>query len=175
MSEIEIHHSHGHDNDSFGRRIGILVGLIGILLAVVSIASHREHTAAVIHKTEANDQWSFYQAKKIREHVLDVSIELLGVLAPASSKAQDATAKMSADRDRYAKDTDDIKRQAEAMEAESARAEDRALRFDVGEGLLELGLVLCSLYFLSKKKYFPAFGIASALAGGVLGMSGFFM
>jgi hypothetical protein len=175
MSEIEIHHSHAHENDSFGRRIGILVAMIGILLAVVTIASHREHTAAVIHKTEANDQWSFYQAKKIREHMLDVGLDLLGVLAPASPKAQEATAKMSADRDRYAKDTDDIKKQAVAMETESERAENRALRFDVGEGLLELGLVLCSLYFLSKKKYFPAFGGGAALIGAVLGISGFFL
>src|ERR1700743_3598230 len=66
MSEIEIHHEHGHDTDAFGKKIGVLVGIIGILLAGVTIASHREHTAAVIHKTEANDQWSFYQAKKIR-------------------------------------------------------------------------------------------------------------
>src|SRR5579885_2258233 len=70
MSEIEIHHEHGHEADAFGKKIGVLVGVIGILLAAVTIASHREHTAAVIHKTEANDQWSYYQAKKIRGEVL---------------------------------------------------------------------------------------------------------
>jgi tetrahydromethanopterin S-methyltransferase subunit G len=175
MSEIEIKYEDGQEPDNFGRSIGILVGVIGIVLAVVTIASHREHTAAVIHKTEANDQWSFYQAKKIREHVLDVGVDMLGVLASPSAKMQDTVAKMTADRDRYAKESDAIKQQAEAMESESMRAENRALRFDVGEGLLELGLVLCSLYFLSKKKSFPAFGACAALVGALLGISGFFM
>jgi uncharacterized protein DUF4337 len=173
VAEIEIHHEHGHEADPFGKRIGVLVGIIGILLAAVTIASHREHTAAVIHKTEANDQWSFYQAKKIREHVLDVGAEVVGVLGKSSAGAKDAVAKMQAERDRYAKETDGIKQDAEALESESVRSEARALRFDLGEGLLELGLVLCSLYFLSRKRSFPAFGLAAAILGAVLGGSGF--
>ncbi len=171
MSEIEIHHEHGHDTDSYGRRIGVLVGVIGILLAGVTIASHREHTAAVIHKTEANDQWSFYQAKKIRAQVLDVGVSLATSLGkPADTR--DNIAKMAAERDHEAQDTESIQEEAKAKEAESLRAEQRALRFDLGEGLLELGLVLTSLYFLSKKKYFPAFGLSAAGLGLVAAVLG---
>ncbi len=64
MAEVEIHTDHEHPNDEFGRRVGVMVGIIGIILAVVTISSHRAHTAAVIHRTEANDQWSFFQSKK---------------------------------------------------------------------------------------------------------------
>ncbi len=177
MSEIEIHHEHGHDTDPYGRRIGVLVGIIGILLAGVTIASHREHTAAVIHKTEANDQWSFYQAKKIRGQVLDVGVTLASALANTSAKpadTKDAIAKMATERDHEAQDTDSIQEEAKAKEAESLRAEQRALRFDLGEGLLELGLVLTSLYFLSKKKSFPVFGLTAAGLGLVAALSGAF-
>lgn len=173
MSEIEIHHEHGHDNDPLGKRIGVLVGIIGILLAGVTIASHREHTAAVIHKTEANDQWSYYQAKKIRGEVLGVGAEMLTVLGKSSPDAKDAIAKMTGSRDHESQEADELKKSAEEKEAASVRAESRALRFDLGEGLLELGLVLCSLYFLSHKKSFPAFGMAAAILGVVLGASGF--
>ncbi|MGE5624415.1 MAG: DUF4337 domain-containing protein [Bacillota bacterium] len=174
MAEIEIHHEHSHhDGDSFGKRIGVLVGVIGILLAGVTIASHREHTAAVIHKTEANDEWSYYQAKKIRGEVLDVGATLLGTMPKLSPEGQKKLAKMENDRDRYASETDAIQKDAEAKEAESLGAEERALRFDLGEGLLELGLVLCSLYFLSRKKSFPAVGLAAAVLGVLLGASGF--
>lgn len=62
---------------------------------------------------------------------------------------------------------------AQQKETESLRSESRALRFDLGEGLLELGLALCPLYFLSRKKPFPAFGIAAALHGVLFGASGF--
>jgi hypothetical protein len=142
----------------------VLVGIIGILLAAVTIASHREHTAAVIHKTEANDQWSYYQAKNIRSQVLDVGVTLANTLGkPADTK--DAAAMMAAERDHEAQDADSIQEEAKAKEAESLRAEQRALRFDLGEGLLELGLVLTSLYFLSKKKSFPVFGLTAAAFG----------
>jgi hypothetical protein len=174
MAEIEIHHEHGHEADGFGKRIGVLVGIIGILLAGVTIASHREHTAAVIHKTEANDQWSYYQAKKIRGEVLGVGATLTGLVSK-SSEAQDAAAKMDATRDRESQEADGIKKDAEEKETESLRSESRALRFDLGEGLLELGLVLCSLYFLSRKKSFPVFGLTAAVLGTMLGASGFFI
>jgi len=164
MPEIEIHHGHGNEADHVGRRIGVLVGIIGILLAGVTIASHREHTAAVIHKTEANDQWSYYQAKKIRSEVLGVGASLSALVSP-SADARDAATRMTAARDHESQEADSIKAEAEAKETESVRAEQRALRFDLGEGLLELGLVLTSLYFLSKKKSFPAFGITAASLG----------
>src|SRR5579871_993938 len=50
--------------------------------------------------------------------------------------------------------------------------EHRALRYDVGEGLLEIGLVLTSLYFISKKMMFPALGVVSGLAGVVFAITG---
>jgi hypothetical protein len=45
----------------------------------------------------------------------------------------------------------------------------------MGEGFLELGLVLSSLYFLSKRKFFPIFGGLAAIIGTVLGVAGFFV
>ncbi len=64
MAEVEIHTSHEGGGDAFTKGVSVMVGVIGIILAFVTIASHRAHTAAVIHRTEANDQWSFYEAKK---------------------------------------------------------------------------------------------------------------
>ncbi len=72
MPELEVTPEHAADPNT--RRVGILVGVVGILLSVVTIASHRAHTDAVIHRTEANDQWSYYQAKKIRENTEEVAL-----------------------------------------------------------------------------------------------------
>jgi Domain of unknown function (DUF4337) len=44
---------------------------------------------------------------------------------------------------------------------------------DLGEGFLELGLVLSSLYFLSRRRFFPVIGISAAFLGMVLGIAGF--
>ena len=172
MAEVEIHTTHGAHTDAFGQAVGILVGIIGILLAIVTILSHREHTSGVVHKTEANDQWAYYQAKKIREYTAQVGAGLLTALAPDPGKVAALSSKLTQDSERYAKEAEAIQELARERDAESRRAEDRAVRFDLGEGFLELGLVMCSLYFMSKKRFFVALGSTAALIGTVIGVMG---
>jgi hypothetical protein len=170
MPEIEVKPEHATDPDS--RRVGILVGVVGILLSVVTIASHRAHTEAVIHRTESNDQWAFYQAKKIRENTDEVALTLLRALQPDAVKSEEAVRKLEATREKYSEDAKNIMKEAEAKDVEQKIEERRALRFDIGEGLLELGLVLCSLYFLARKGFFPAFGVLAGIAGTAMGIWG---
>ncbi len=173
MAEVEIHTGHEHGGDEFGRRVGVVVGMIGIVLAVVTIGSHRAHTSAVITRTEANDQWSFYQAKKLREHLVEVGAELAESLTTDPARVQGLIDKLGADRTRYSHEADDIQKDAKAKEEQTRHEESRALRLDLGEGFLELGLVMSSLYFLSKRKLFPAIGGIAAVIGAVLGVIGF--
>jgi hypothetical protein len=173
MTEIELKPEHAEDPNT--RRVGILVGVVGILLSVVTIASHRAHTNAVIHRTESNDQWSYYQAKKIREATTDIAITLIQTLGTDQAKVAAAAQKLQTARDKYAGDEKEIQKNADEKEAESAREEKRALCFDIGEGLLELGLVLCSLYFLARKNFFPVFGILASAGGTILGVAGFML
>jgi hypothetical protein len=174
MAEVEIHTHHEHGGDTFTQTVSVMVGVIGIVLAFVTIASHRAHTAAVIHRTEANDQWSFYEAKKEREHLMDVASGLLGVVqAPQPDKAQALGAQYARARDGYAKDAVKIQQDAQARESESHREEARGLRLDLGEGLLELGLVLTSLFFLSRQKLFPVIGGIAAVAGVIVALTNF--
>ena len=170
MPEIEV--TPEHAADPLTRRVGILVGVVGILLSVVTIASHRAHTEAVIHRTESNDQWAFYQAKKIRESSSDIALTLLGALQPEPAKSDAAAHKLAVARDKYADDAKEIMKEAQAKDEEQKIEERRALRFDIGEGLLELGLVLCSLYFLARKSFFPLFGVFASVVGVAMGIWG---
>src|ERR1700727_1148899 len=134
MAEVEIHTEHEHGGDAFGRRVGVMVGVIGIILAIVTVASHRAHTATVIAKTEANDQWTFFQAKKIREHLLDVGAGLATALGGERENVRDLAKDYQRDRDRYKKDAEAIEAEARAKEAQSEAEERRALGIDVGGG-----------------------------------------
>ena len=173
MPEIEVKPEHAADPNT--RRVGILVGVVGIFLSVVTIASHRAHTQAVIHRTESNDQWAFYQAKKIRENTSDVALTLLESLAADPAKAGAAVHKLQAARDKYADDAKEIMKEAQAKDDKSEVEENRALRFDIGEGLLELGLVLCSLVLPGAQGFFPIFGVLAAIAGTAMGISGWLL
>lgn len=173
MTELEVKPEHAADPDT--RRVGILVGVVGVLLSVATIASHRAHTNAVIHKTEANDQWSYYQAKKIRQSSVEAALAVLDALAPDPQKAAAAVRELQLARDHYGRDAAAIEKAAEARESEARLEERRALSFDIGEGLLELGLVLCSLYFLARKRFFPALGIVASGAGTLLAAWGWLL
>jgi hypothetical protein len=173
MPEIEVKPEHAAD--PITRRVGILVGVVGLLLSVVTIASHRAHTEAVIHRTESNDAWSYYQAKKDREYTSDVAITLLHALGADQAKLDAPGQKLEAARAKYATDAQKIEIDANAKDEDTKLEERRALRFDIGEGFLELGLVLCSLYFLARKGFFPVFGLLASIAGTAMGISGFLL
>jgi hypothetical protein len=173
MTEIEITPHHAADPDT--RRIGILVGVVGILLSVVTISSHRAHTDAVIHRTESNDKWAYYQAKKIRESGAEMALTLLQATVTDPARLEGPVHKLESARDHYAEDARNLEKEARAKDQDKTLDERRALLFDIGEGLLELGLVLCSLYFLARKAFFPVFGVIAALAGSALGAWGFLL
>jgi hypothetical protein len=170
MPEIEVKPEHAADPNT--RRVGILVGVVGILLSLVTIASHRAHTQAVIHRTESNDAWAYYQAKKIREYTSDVAVTLLKTLGTESVKFEAPVQKLEAARVKYAADAEKIQDDARAKDDETKLEERRALRFDIGEGFLELGLVLCSLFFLARKNFFPLFGVLASVAGTAMAIWG---
>src|SRR6202789_4249870 len=118
MPEIEVTPEHAADPNT--RRVGILVGVVGILLSVVTIASHRAHTKAVIHRTESNDQWSYYQAKKIRENTEEVALALMQSLGTDAAKTDAVVHKLEAARAKYASDAEKIQEDAWA-DRKSAR------------------------------------------------------
>jgi hypothetical protein len=104
---------------------------------------------------------------------MDVAAGVLGVVQVAQpEKAQALGAQYSKERDRYAADANQIQQLALARETESHREEARGLRLDLGEGLLELGLVLTSLYFLSRQRFFPVLGAVAAVAGTIVALGG---
>src|ERR1700760_3555111 len=129
MPELEVKPEHADDPNT--RRVGILVGVVGILLSVVTISSHRAHTDAVIHRTESNDQWSYYQAKKIRENTSEVARQMLEALGSDPAKLDAPLKKLDQARAKYASDAEDIQKEARAKDHESELEEQRALRFDL--------------------------------------------
>ena len=152
------------------------LALVAVLYAVSgALGMHIGHTAAVVEKTEANDQWSFYQSKRTRLHNYELGKDLIHLTAPKSEESEKTLKKYEKEIKRYEKETDEIQDKAKEADNESKLSEKRALRFDLGEGFLELGLVLSSLYFLSKKKLFPLIGGIGAILGIVLGASGYIL
>ena len=177
MAELEIHHEHGHEeSDPLGKTIGIMAAVLAVLLAIVTIMSHRAHTEGVLLKTDANDKWSYYQANRIKFHNLELGTDLINALPKDKSpEAAGILSRYARDKEKYSKQAEKIQEEANALEAQTTALENRALRYDFGEGLLEIGLILTSLYFISKSKMFPVVGLIASLGGIGLALSGYLM
>ena len=172
MAELEIHHEEGGHRDPIGQRVGVLAAVLAVMLAIVTIASHRTHTAAIIHKSTANDEWAHYQSTRVKYHNLELGQNLVGVLGAKGDAAQKMLADYASQMQKYEKQAKEIQSKAEGLESASEHDETRALRYDMGEGLLEIGLVLSSLFFISKKKMFPLLGVTAGVAGAMIAITG---
>jgi len=172
MAELEIHNEiEGEGGDGMGRRVGVQAAVLAVFLAVVTILSHRAHTDAILLKAAANDDWQHYQAVRVKFHNLEVGADLLGLLG-GKGEAATRLADYEKGKAKYDKQAEEIENEAKAAEAEASRIEDRALRYDLGEGLLEIALVLSSLYFIARRKLFPLVGVIAGAAGLMVAVTG---
>jgi hypothetical protein len=145
-----------------------------MLLAIVSIASHRTHTEAVLLKTDANDKWNYYEAQRMKFHDLELGEDILNAL-PSNADTQKNLARYASDKIKYDQRARKSQSEAEQIEKDSTSIEEKALKFDFAEGLLEISVVMMSMFFISKKKLFPVVGGIAAIIGLVLGAMGFFL
>lgn len=171
MAELEIHHEE-HSSDPFGQKIGILAAVLAVALAIVTIASHRTHTSAIMHKSSANDAWAHYQATRVKFHNLELGEGLLKVIGAKGEEADAMRQDYAAQKKKYEGQGKEIQDDAQKQDEMAEADERRSLRYDLGEGLLEIGLVLTSMYFISKKRMFPAMGLLAGVAGGLLAVTG---
>jgi hypothetical protein len=175
MAELEIHHEHEHSSDPLGQRVGVMASILAVLLAVVTIASHREHTAAIIHKSGSNDQWAYYQATRVKLHSTEMGENMVHLLGGKGEGPKNAGRIRRSKGEIRGAEQRRFREEAKGADEAAEADEHRALRFDLGEGLLEIGLVLSSLYFISRKGMFPVLGIIAGIAGAGIAVTGFLM
>jgi hypothetical protein len=172
VAELEIHHETEHAIDPAGRRVGVLAAVLAVALTVVTISSHRTATAAIMHQSSANDAWQHYQSTRVKLHNLQLGQNLIAALGLKT----DATAKLLADYAAQTRDYEErgkqLEQQAQKAEEEAGADERRGLRYDLGEGLLEIALVLSSLYFIARRGMFPIMGIAAGIVGIAIALTG---
>src|ERR1700686_35555 len=105
MAELEIHNE-VEGADPMGRKIGVLASILAVLLGVVTIVSHRAHTDAVLFKSDANDKWSYYQAKQIKFHSLELGVDLLNAMPDRGPAANVTLERYEKEKMRYTHDSD---------------------------------------------------------------------
>src|SRR5438067_2408376 len=131
MAELEIHHEGGHGSDPIGQKVGVLAATFAVLLAIVTILSHRAHTECVMKKSDQNDKWSYYQSKKIKLHTVELGHTLISVLGSKGESTDKALEDFEKDKKKYEADSEKVKGEAEHLEKEVEHVEKKAFFFDL--------------------------------------------
>ena len=148
------------------RPVAFTMSVLAVLVAVTTVLGHRTHTEAVLYQNKATDKWNEYQAKNIRRYNTSLASDLLSV-APISDKEKaEKLAKDYADhRAKWDEDLKEDQNQARELEEKVDKAEVRADHFDLGEALLEIGLVVTSVTLLTRRRAYWYTGFVFSLAG----------
>ena len=166
----------------FSKRVALTTALYAVLLAITSLGGNNATKDMMLSQQMSNNQWSYYQAKSIkesfsrdrRESIEAILAERAATMKPdaraAFERMRDAAA---SDEARYAKEKEQILAQAKALEKDRDVGRAKDPYFDFGEVLLQLAIVTASIAILSGSSPVYLFSIAMAVFGAVLSMNGF--
>ena len=155
-------------HDATMRPVAFTMSVLAVLVAITTVLGHRTHTEAVLFQNKATDQWNEYQAKKIRSYNTSLAGDMLSAITVADKDKAEKIAKGYADHQaKWNADLNEEQEKAKGLEERVEHAEARADRFDLGEALLEIGLVITSVTLLTRSRIYWYFGMLFA-AGGIL-------
>ncbi|MFN3376883.1 MAG: DUF4337 domain-containing protein [Burkholderiaceae bacterium] len=121
---------------------------------------------AAIKKTEASNQWNYYQSKSTKQSLAEMARDL------SSTDAEKA--RLQAKVDRYEKEKSEIKAEAEKLEAEAKRWDAQSdaqmhahHRWAQATTALQVAIALAAIAVLTRKKWleFGMYGVAAVGLG----------
>jgi hypothetical protein len=174
---LELPESHGgREEYRYTLPVSLTISTLAVLVAGATLLGHRAHTEELLLQSQATDQWAYYQAKNIRLHEMQGIADLLGALAPSERKETAVVRdKYLKEVERYQNDKENISEKAKDLEKERDVISRRADRFDGGEALLEVGLVICSITLLTKRRAFWFGGMFVGALGVLMALTGLFL
>jgi translation initiation factor RLI1 len=153
-------------------RISLAISILAVLVAMVTVLGHRSHTEAVLMQAKATDQWNEYQAKRIRQENLKVTVEEMAWQPTTDAKASSAKlAEYKAHIAKWDEELKELQAQATEFQDEVKRAESQAVRFDIGEALLQISVVLSSVTLFTRKRSYFIGGLTLGVVGLVVAVS----
>lgn len=164
---------HGIGGGSMTNQIALftaVIATVGAIFAYMGGATQANaglyKNTAAIKKTEASNQWNYFQAKSTKQSLAEVSRDL----APNPSDRDKYQAKI----DRYEKEKKEIQAKAEAIEAEATdwdkKSDDQMHlhhRWAQATTALQVSIALAAIALLTKKKWLEwgMFGVGALGVG----------
>jgi hypothetical protein len=151
----QVHHSAEHSREIWISWVALSTAILAVLAAIAGLLSGRYVNEAMMNQIEASDQWSYYQAKSIKASILDAKVSLGG--APNESD--------QSKRDRYEKEQEQIKSEAEHKEAAAKSNFHKHEVFAGGVTMFQIAIAIAAISALTKRRPFWIVSLLFGAAG----------
>ena len=187
MTEVELpkpDELHEQAENRFSRRVALVTAVFAVVLAIAALGGNHAMKEMLLSQQQSSDQWSFYQAKVIREHLyrgqklrLEADLaEREGTIRPAArEKLETLLRRLDEEEQRYAAEKRDIEKSAKSLEHQRDQFAARDPYFLLAEALLQIAIVMSSVSILARSRLIFSFSLVLAMIGAVLTANGYFM
>jgi Domain of unknown function (DUF4337) len=178
---VEVEVSAEAKDKRLNRLVAITVVVLSVFMGLCNIKDGNIVQAMSQQQAKAVDQWSYYQAKGMKQNLAESVVDQLilqkemgASLAPAAKELLDKKLALYASQvKKYEKEKEDIKKEAEGAQAEYDRLNIHDDQFDLSEAGLSIAIAVLGVSALTKKRWLVVFALVFALFGIVLGLAGF--
>jgi hypothetical protein len=168
---------------SFSRRVALTTAVYAVILAIASLGGSNAMKHMLLAQQQSSDQWAFYQAKVIREHLyraqkLVMEAELADAAAtrgPRQEKLQVLATKFGEEEKRYNAEKKEIEADAKKLEHERDLYRSRDPYFEGAEVFLQIAIVCSSVAILAASRSMFVFSLVMASLGLLSTLNGFLL
>ena len=186
MAEVELPNPEELEerrDKSFSRRVALTTAVYAVILAVASLGAGNAMKHMLLAQQQSSDQWAFYQAKVIREHLyraqaLVMQAELADVAAargPRQEKVQALATRFADEEKRYNAEKKDIEKDAKKLEQDRDHYRTRDRYFEFAEVFLQIAIVCSSVAILATSRAMFIFSMVVAALGVLSTLNGFLL
>jgi uncharacterized membrane protein YoaK (UPF0700 family) len=149
--------------ESWTKYVSLTVVIIAVIAAVAGQYSGKYGGTVQMSQAQASDQWAFYQAKSIKQHLDEVSLMQLAQAGNTNdAELSRQVKKLRENLGRYDKEKEEIKAKAEQLEKNRDAAAKRGGKMSVAISYFTVAIATASICTVTKKK--PLWFVAMALA-----------
>ena len=139
--------------EAWTKYVSLTVVVIAVIAAIATQWGGKYSSRTQMSQAQASDQWAFYQAKSIKQHMDEVTLEQLtgggNVSAPELSQA---IKKLRDNVARYEKEKSEIKAKAEDLEKVRDQASRRSGKMAMAISYFTVAIATASICLVTKKK-----------------------
>jgi len=146
----------------------VTMAILAVFVAIVSLLGTARIPKDCFSRIVPSDQWATTRRKTFAGTIMRWAWTSLHVGIQRTRRRRQGSRKISIKKlSVYTKEQSEIEEQAKDLEKESALAQRKANRFDLGEYFWKSPWLISSLSLLSRNRFYWFLGIASGLAGWV--------